>query len=59
VSPLDLEDRLAIVTEDGWCAISGEHVDGKPLVLRPVTVWAAARLAGRAADAFSGVQVLA
>jgi hypothetical protein len=59
VSPLDLEDRLAIAAEDGWCAISGEHVDGMPLTLGPVPVWAAARLIGRAAAAFSGAQVLA
>jgi hypothetical protein len=59
VSPLDLDGRLVVASESGFCASSGEHNDGNVLVLHPVTVWAAARLVGRAADAFSGVQVLA
>jgi hypothetical protein len=42
VSPLD-QPRLASAAEDGYCAISGEHDDGKALTLEPVTIWASAR----------------
>jgi hypothetical protein len=44
-SPLD-EQRLVTATENGYCAISGEHDDGKPLTLDPVTVWVSARQTG-------------
>jgi hypothetical protein len=45
VSPFD-ELRLASATEAGYCAISGEHADGKPLTLDPVTVWVSSRQIG-------------
>ena len=38
VSPLD-EPRLTTAADDGYCAISGEHDDGVPLVLDPITVY--------------------
>ena len=42
VSPLD-EARLTTAAEDGYCAISGEHDDGVPVTLDPVTVIGLAR----------------
>lgn len=49
VSPLDLDpSRLEVLSENGWCEISGEHNydDAKgydvPRVLHPVTVWSQA-----------------
>jgi len=38
VSAID-EPRLVAATDAGYCAISGEHDDGTPLTLDPVTVY--------------------
>jgi hypothetical protein len=38
VSPLD-EPRLTVATEVAYCAINGEHDDGEPTTLDPVTVY--------------------
>ena len=38
VSPLD-EPRLTEATTAGYCAISGEHDDGEPITLDPITVY--------------------
>src|ERR1039457_7336352 len=42
VSPLDLA-RIEVLSEDGWCEISGEwHDDAvgpRPTTLHPVTAW--------------------
>ena len=45
VSPFD-ESRLASASEAAYCTISGEHDDGKPLTLDPVTVWVSSRQIG-------------
>jgi hypothetical protein len=38
VSAID-EPRFVAATDTGYCAISGEHDDGTPLTLDPVTVY--------------------